>query len=116
MEYTNLGTRIRKAREKQALTQSQLANRIGVKRNTIERWENEQSVPRINKLATMAGVLDVPLLWLLAGGDFAPTTTEHSTDAIIEQKLQLANQHLEQLTQLLNEIKILAKKQADFTD
>lgn len=118
MEYMYLGTRIRKAREKCGLTQGQLANRIGVKRTSIERWESDQSVPRINKLTTMSGVLDVPLLWLLAGGESVPDqgVDEISKDGLIQAKLKLAEQHMAELSQLLSEIKLLTNKQTASED
>jgi len=114
MEYMYLGTRIRKAREKCGLTQGQLANRIGVKRTSIERWETDQSVPRINKLTMMSGVLDVPLLWLLAGGEAVPdqSADEASKDELVQAKIELAEQHMAELNQLLSELKLLTSKQA----
>lgn len=38
-----VGEKIKELREEAGLTQGQLAERVGVKRNTIWRWENEQA-------------------------------------------------------------------------
>jgi DNA-binding XRE family transcriptional regulator len=52
----NLGTRIRRARERARLTQAQLAEQVGVDRKTIDNWENNRSRPR-SRLAALEEVL-----------------------------------------------------------
>ncbi len=66
---STLGGRILVAREARSLSPAQLATRIGVLTKTIKNWENDNSEPRTNKLQMLAGVLSVPPMWLLAGGD-----------------------------------------------
>ena len=66
---STLGGRILVAREARNLSPAQLATRIGVLTKTIKNWENDNSKPRTNKLQMLAGVLNVPPMWLLAGGD-----------------------------------------------
>jgi len=69
---TLLGSRIAKARYSRGWTASQLAQRIGVKTTSIENWEAERSSPRANRVNQLAGVLNVPLLWLIGGADSPP--------------------------------------------
>ncbi|MEZ5476606.1 MAG: helix-turn-helix domain-containing protein [Thiolinea sp.] len=111
MEYTHMGKRIRNARENKGLTQAELAAQLGVKRSSIERWENETSTPRVNKLSTMSGLLDVPLLWLLAGAENVPETSAHhlAPQTLIKEKLVLAEQGLLELNALLGEIRVLVE-------
>jgi len=45
----------------------QLARRIAVKTATLRNWESDRSEPRAEKLNRLAGLLDVPLIWLLTG-------------------------------------------------
>lgn len=66
-EYATFGDRLTAAREAQALTQTQLARRLGVKLKTIQAWENDTSEPRANKLQMLAGLLNVSMRWLLTG-------------------------------------------------
>ncbi len=40
---------------------------MSVKPSTIESWEAGRSEPRANKLVMLAGVLGIPVLWLLDG-------------------------------------------------
>ena len=67
MKSEILGTRIQQARKAMGLSVRQLATRMSVKPSSIEKWEQGQSQPRANKLLMLAGVLGVPVLWLLDG-------------------------------------------------
>lgn len=66
-ETTTFGDRVTGAREAAGLSQPELAKRLGVKVKTIRAWEQDQSEPRANKLGTLAGILGVSMMWLLAG-------------------------------------------------
>lgn len=77
-ESATLGDRITGAREAAAMTQKELAKRLGVKLATIRSWENDMSEPRANKLSMLAGLLNVSMRWLLEGegeGISAPEET-----------------------------------------
>ena len=64
---TTLGNRIQQARRAKGFDQPQLARRIAVKTATLRNWESDRSEPRAEKLNRLAGLLDVPLIWLLTG-------------------------------------------------
>ena len=66
-ETATLGDRITGAREAAGLTQEQLARRLGVRASTVRAWEEDRSEPRANSLSTLAGVLNVSIMWLLVG-------------------------------------------------
>ncbi|MGB8621287.1 MAG: helix-turn-helix domain-containing protein [Paracoccaceae bacterium] len=61
------GDRMAGARDALGMTQSELAKRMGVKLKTVRAWEDDLSEPRANKLQTLAGVLNVSIMWLLNG-------------------------------------------------
>lgn len=69
--YTNdastFGDRVVAAREARNLTAKGLARRLGVATKTVEKWENDISEPRANKLQMLSGVLNVSIPWLLTG-------------------------------------------------
>lgn len=70
----SLGQRIAAQRQRLGLSQAELAQRIGVTRETMASWESGQSEPRSNRLMTLAGVLEASIGWLLEGrGDCAPS-------------------------------------------
>lgn len=82
-EVTTFGDRVAGARERAGMSQADLARRLGVKLKTLKAWENDQAEPRANKLSMMAGLLNVSLMWLLAGegeGPGAPEAAELSPD------------------------------------
>ena len=54
-----LGSRIRQARDRAGLTQEQLAERIGVSRTAIARYESGEIEPKLHNLAAIAVALNV---------------------------------------------------------
>lgn len=61
------GDRMTAARERLGLSQAQLAQRLGVKAQTIASWEQDRAEPRANRLQMLAGMLNVPMVWLMTG-------------------------------------------------
>lgn len=102
-----LGKRITASRKAKGWTQSELAQRLGVKKSTIADWESEKAEPRASRLANLAGVLGVPLLWLIAGGEHPPEIGSHDTDRsqFIHAQLAEAENKLEELSVLLASIR-----------
>lgn len=66
-DAATFGDRMAGARQVAGLTQEELAERLGVRLDTIIAWEEDQDEPRSNKLAMLSGVLNVSLPWLLTG-------------------------------------------------
>ncbi|MBD0865137.1 MAG: helix-turn-helix transcriptional regulator [Rhodobacteraceae bacterium] len=66
-DAATFGDRVAGAREQAGMTQTELAKRLGVKKSTLNGWEQDLSEPRANKLQMMAGMLNVSITWLLTG-------------------------------------------------
>jgi transcriptional regulator with XRE-family HTH domain len=66
-DAATFGDRIAGAREAMGLKQSELAERIGVRRETLVGWEEDRTEPRANRLQMLAGLLGVSMRWLLTG-------------------------------------------------
>lgn len=62
-----LGERIREARRKIGLNQTELGKAIGVEIKTISRWETDLSEPRVSDIAKLAQALNVTEDELLNG-------------------------------------------------
>lgn len=78
-ETATFGDRLADAREALGMSADDLARRLGIKTQTLERWENDVSEPRANKLAMVAGLLNVSLRWLLTGeGDGLEAPSERT--------------------------------------
>lgn len=76
-----MGGRLSRARDAVGLSVAQLARRLGVKTSTIQAWESDRSQPRANRLAMLAGVLNVSLSWILHGVGTAPLDENRSEAA-----------------------------------
>ncbi len=118
MQGTTMGSRIEQARREQGLSVREVASRLCMKPATIENWERDRSEPRSNKLLTLAGVLNVPLLWLLEGED--PSGRSYHPEALSEtarilQKLERAQAIQQEVAALLAEATADVKRlQGDF--
>ena len=66
-DVATLGDRLAAAREAQNMSQEVLARRLGVEVRTLQNWEDDQAEPRANKLSTLAGLLNVSMIWLITG-------------------------------------------------
>ena len=56
-----IGKNLQKLRKAKNLTQEALAERVGVARQTIAKWETEESAPDLEMAGMLASVLDVAL-------------------------------------------------------
>lgn len=86
-ETATFGDRLAAAREAQGMTQKALARRLGTSLKTVEKWEQDISEPRANKLQMLAGLLNVSISWLLTGEGQGVEPEVAETDAEISQLL-----------------------------
>lgn len=81
-DYTDatstFGDRLGLAREAMGLSQTALADRLGVNAQTVRNWEEDRAEPRANKLQMMAGILNAPLVWLMSGQGPTPVPSDAS--------------------------------------
>ncbi|WP_275790862.1 helix-turn-helix domain-containing protein [Pararhizobium gei] len=84
-----LGGRIWRARDASNLSSKDLADRLGVRPDTIAAWERDRSEPRTSRLIMLAGILGVSPAWLIAGVGEAPKD-DLSNDAAGALRDQLA--------------------------
>ena len=110
MEEHTLGGRISSARTAQGLTLAQLASRMGVLSKTIQSWQTDRSEPRTNKLVTLAGILNVSVLWLMTGtepdvvGDAENLNETASLSSKIERLLSLHQQASAMILEIQGEV------------
>lgn len=58
---TTFGERLRSARENAAMTQAELAERTGVNRVNLNRYENDRVVPQVDTAWKLADALGISL-------------------------------------------------------
>ncbi len=63
----SIGERITSLRQAQGLSQGDLANILGISRQAVSKWENDQSCPDTLKLIKLADVLDTEVEYLATG-------------------------------------------------
>ena len=115
MNYNKLfGIRVKNSRINKGLSVSQLASRIGVKPETVKKWESGETDPRPNKVNQLSGILGVSMIWLLAGEDEKFSDTSHSPEFSetqqLEEKIDLAEKMISDLSFLLVDIRAQARK------
>ena len=69
----NLSDRIQSLRKTKGLSQEELADRVGVSRQAVSKWESEQSVPELDKVITLSEIFEVSTDYLLKGIEPAPS-------------------------------------------
>lgn len=67
MDQQKIGTFLKELRNEKKLTQEQLAEKLGVSRRTVSRWETGINMPDLDILIEMADYYDVDLRELLDG-------------------------------------------------
>ncbi|MDQ0198836.1 transcriptional regulator with XRE-family HTH domain [Neobacillus ginsengisoli] len=68
----SIGQRIRTCREMLKMTQEELAQKIRVGANTIEKYENGEQIPSTQTILKLSTVLDIPASELL-GQEYTET-------------------------------------------
>ena len=106
MVSTTMGDRIEQARLAKGFDLPQLATRIAVESTTLQNWESDRSEPRPEKLTKLAGMLDVPLIWLLTGEtpEASRPIVSNAGTVAIARKLERAVWMQQELASLLIEI------------
>lgn len=76
--------RIRQARRTSKLTQTGLAQKLGVSRSAVAQWENPGgSQPSVSNLALLATALDCSFEWLATGRSARAAGAVHGADAAV---------------------------------
>lgn len=82
-------------RRKAGLSQEQLADRLGVTRQSVSKWESGAAMPELGKLIALSELFCVSIDYLVKDGDAsdpAAAEQESSCSARVEEKLDLLAQ------------------------
>ena len=60
-----LSEKIYTCRKKAGLSQEALAEKLGVSRQAVSKWETDEAIPELSKIPMMAKIFDVTTDWLL---------------------------------------------------
>ncbi|HBY32529.1 MAG TPA: XRE family transcriptional regulator [Clostridiales bacterium] len=82
-----IADRIQSLRKSKGMSQEELADRIGVSRQAVSKWESEQATPDLEKVVIMSDIFEVTTDYLLKGIE-PVKADEHKTMAdVIDQKI-----------------------------
>jgi len=106
-DLDTVGGRILRARQALDLTTAQLGRRVGVTTATATSWETNRSQPRSNRLAILAGVLNVSPTWLIFGLGESPTDeTLQSELALLKSDMARARRVHEELGKVIGSLEV----------
>ncbi|SCW48858.1 Transcriptional regulator, contains XRE-family HTH domain [Ruminococcaceae bacterium YRB3002] len=92
-----LGSKIKELRKKHHISQESLADRIGVSRATLSRWERNEAVPDSDQLTRIADALQVDIRFLLSNdksvSDISKDDKGIGNEELVEQLIRI-NDHL----------------------
>ena len=78
-----LADRIQQLRKQRGISQEELADRVGVSRQAVSKWESEQSMPDMDKIILLSDYFEVTTDYLLKGIEPAPPLQDKRTDGRI---------------------------------
>lgn len=84
-----VGERIKQARERASMTQSELARAVGVRPQSVQQWERGETDPRGKRMDAIAGALGVDKLWLLLGAEAPGTSPDVQEQYSLVQKVSV---------------------------
>lgn len=88
----NLGETIHKERSAKHLSQGDLADLLDVSRQSISKWENNSSVPELDKLIKLSEIFDITLDELIKGeGNIAE---KQNVDSMMPASFQTSHSHI----------------------
>lgn len=86
----SMGSKLAEARRKNNLTQEQLAERLGVTRQAVSRWESDTAYTETDKIVRMSRLLGVSCDWLLQDGEEAPAPPAGTAPGLVTPLLRQA--------------------------
>ena len=78
----NIADRIQYLRKQKGLSQEELADKIGVSRQAVSKWESKQSTPDLDKIIVMSDLFEVTTDYILKGIEPVSTTSKKTIKAL----------------------------------
>ena len=79
----NMADRIQHLRKSKGISQEELADKIGVSRQAVSKWESEQSTPDLERVIFLSDFFDVTTDYLLKGMEPVSENNTEKSDARI---------------------------------
>lgn len=95
MDQERIGRFITECRKEKKLTQSELADKLGITDKAISKWENGRCMPDISLLKELCSILGVSINELLSG----ERNPKNSSDEIIIDSLEVNEKQFKKISQ-----------------
>lgn len=103
------GTRLKQARNKKMLTQSQVAQLIGIDYTTLSKYENDRSQPDNETVQELASLYDITIDWLFTGSS-SGKENKHNELCIDGEREELTEEEARHLKDSLEMFRLLQAK------
>ena len=78
----NIANRIQWLRKQKGFSQEELADKVGVSRQAVSKWESEQSTPDLEKIIAMSELFEVTMDYILKGVEPASITNRKTIEPL----------------------------------
>ena len=78
----NMADRIQYLRKTKGISQEELADKVGVSRQAVSKWESEQSTPDLEKIIIMSDYFNVTTDYILKGIEVVENKEEKSKEIV----------------------------------
>ena len=82
-----IADRIQSLRKQKGMSQEELADSVGVSRQSVSKWESEQATPDLDKVVIMSELFDVTTDYLLKGIEPVKTDDHKTMADVLDQKV-----------------------------
>ena len=84
MNQQKIGDFIKRKRKEKGLTQTELAEKLGITNQAISKWERGKNCPDISLLKDLCKILNIDINELLSGKELDKVSKEDSEDILVE--------------------------------
>lgn len=107
MNQERIGKFIYECRKKQEITQSELAERLGVTDRSVSNWENGKNMPDLSLFQLLCEILDITINELLSGEKINKVHYQERLEENIINTINYSNKKLEKKNQFIGLILLL---------
>ncbi len=79
--------RIQSLRKAKGMSQEELADKVGISRQSVSKWESEQAAPDLDKIVIMSEIFEVTTDYLLKGIEPVKSDDHKTMADVIDQKV-----------------------------
>lgn len=107
MNQEKIGKFISKCRKEKSITQSELAEKLGVTDRSVSNWENGKNMPDLSLFRPLCDLLDISINELLSGEKIEKTEYQNKFEENVINTINYTNKKIEQKNKIIGLILLL---------